>query len=114
LCCVGLQEHLFLVCELLRANLYEFQKYQRENGDEPYFTMSRIQRIAIQVGLPTASAARHQLLYCCCTCCLFLQQLVPASAGYGTMVDVVMQPAEAVFVGCVDLVTVRQDAVLPV
>jgi hypothetical protein len=37
------------VCELLRANLYEFQKYQRENGDEPYFTPPRIQRIAIQV-----------------------------------------------------------------
>lgn len=45
-----LQEHLILVCELLRANLYEFQKYQRENGDDPYFTPPRIQRIAIQVG----------------------------------------------------------------
>jgi serine/threonine protein kinase len=43
------KEHLFLVCELLRANLYEFQKYQRENGDEPYFTQPRIQRIATQV-----------------------------------------------------------------
>lgn len=45
-----MQEHLILVCELLRANLYEFQKYQRENGDDPYFTAPRIQRIAIQVG----------------------------------------------------------------
>lgn len=44
-----MQEHLILVCELLRANLYEFQKYQRENGDDPYFTLPRIQRIAIQV-----------------------------------------------------------------
>jgi serine/threonine protein kinase len=43
------QEHLILVCELLRANLYEFQKYQRDNGDEPYFTLPRIQKIAIQV-----------------------------------------------------------------
>lgn len=102
------------MCELLRANLYEFQKYQRENGDEPYFTMSRIQRIAIQVSLPSASAARHQLLYYCCTCCLFLQQLVRGSAGYGTMGDIVMQPAEAVFVGCADLVTVKQDAMLPI
>jgi len=53
LCCccffLWLQEHLILVCELLRANLYEFQKYQRENGDDPYFTPPRIQRIAIQV-----------------------------------------------------------------
>ena len=46
---VCLQEHLFLVCELLRANLYEFQKYNRENGDEPYFTLPRLQRIAHQV-----------------------------------------------------------------
>lgn len=37
------------MCELLRANLYEFQKYQRDNGDDPYFTLPRIQRIAIQV-----------------------------------------------------------------
>lgn len=46
-----LQEHLFLVCELLRANLYEFQKYNRENGDEPYFTLPHLQRIAQQVRL---------------------------------------------------------------
>jgi hypothetical protein len=37
------------VCELLRANLYEFQKYNRESGDPPYFTPYRIQRIAVQV-----------------------------------------------------------------
>ena len=43
------KEHLFLVCELLRANLYEFQKYNKESGDEPYFTLPRIQRIAAQV-----------------------------------------------------------------
>ena len=53
-CLIGiyLQEHLFLVCELLRANLYEFQKYNRENGDEPYFTLPHLQRIAQQVTLP--------------------------------------------------------------
>jgi hypothetical protein len=55
-----LQEHLILVCELLRANLYEFQKYQRENGDEPYFTPPRIQRIAIQVCMRTASLLLHR------------------------------------------------------
>eukprot|EP00200_Dunaliella_tertiolecta_P003736 CAMPEP_0202359942 /NCGR_PEP_ID=MMETSP1126-20121109/13064_1 /ASSEMBLY_ACC=CAM_ASM_000457 /TAXON_ID=3047 /ORGANISM="Dunaliella tertiolecta, Strain CCMP1320" /LENGTH=1262 /DNA_ID=CAMNT_0048953517 /DNA_START=67 /DNA_END=3855 /DNA_ORIENTATION=- len=43
------KEHLFLVCELLRANLYEFQKYNRESGDAPYFTNACIQRIARQV-----------------------------------------------------------------
>eukprot|EP00798_Chlamydomonas_sp_ICE-L_P020443 gene20443-27232_t len=40
------KEHLFLVCELLRANLYEFQKYNRESSDDPYFTNARIQKIA--------------------------------------------------------------------
>mmetsp|Transcript_26782 Transcript_26782/g.49194 ORF Transcript_26782/g.49194 Transcript_26782/m.49194 type:complete len:951 (-) Transcript_26782:531-3383(-) len=42
------KEHLFLVCELLRANLYEFQKYNRESGDEPYFTNARIQKVVKQ------------------------------------------------------------------
>ncbi|BDA40915.1 probable dual specificity tyrosine-phosphorylation-regulated kinase at C-terminar half [Coccomyxa sp. Obi] len=43
------KEHLFLVCELLRANLYEFQKYNRESGDAPYFILPRVQSIARQV-----------------------------------------------------------------
>lgn len=42
------QEHLFIVCELLRANLYEFQKYNAESGGECYFTLSRLQLITRQ------------------------------------------------------------------
>ncbi|XP_015688254.1 uncharacterized protein LOC102718785 isoform X2 [Oryza brachyantha] len=42
------QEHLFIVTELLRANLYEFQKYNQESGGEAYFTLPRIQSIARQ------------------------------------------------------------------
>ncbi|KAJ0983908.1 hypothetical protein J5N97_002264 [Dioscorea zingiberensis] len=42
------QEHLFIVCELLRANLYEFQKYNLDSGGEVYFTLPRIQAIARQ------------------------------------------------------------------
>ncbi|XP_021904023.1 serine/threonine-protein kinase ppk15 isoform X2 [Carica papaya] len=42
------QEHLFIVCELLRANLYEFQKFNQESGGEPYFNPSRLQVIARQ------------------------------------------------------------------
>ncbi|XP_072955125.1 uncharacterized protein [Typha angustifolia] len=42
------QEHLFIVTELLRANLYEFQKYNQESGGEVYFTLPRIQAIARQ------------------------------------------------------------------
>uniref|UniRef100_A0A061RLX5 Kinase family protein n=1 Tax=Tetraselmis sp. GSL018 TaxID=582737 RepID=A0A061RLX5_9CHLO len=43
------KEHLFIVCELLRANLYEFQKYNRESGDDLYFNLPRLQAIAQQV-----------------------------------------------------------------
>ncbi|EFN52148.1 hypothetical protein CHLNCDRAFT_36965 [Chlorella variabilis] len=53
------KEHLVLVTELLRANLYEFQKYNRESGDEPYFTLPRIQSIARQV--LTSLAFLHSL-----------------------------------------------------
>ena len=43
------KEHLFIVCELLRDNLYEFARYNRETGGEPYFTLPRLRRIARQV-----------------------------------------------------------------
>ena len=46
---VSSQEHLFLVCELLRANLYEFQKFTFESGNKPYFVVPRVQMIARQV-----------------------------------------------------------------
>ncbi|KAI5007195.1 hypothetical protein ZWY2020_047143 [Hordeum vulgare] len=42
------QEHLFIVTELLRANLYEFQKYNQDSGGDLYFTFPRIQAIARQ------------------------------------------------------------------
>ena len=61
-----LQEHLFLVCELLRANLYEFQKYNRENGDEPYFTLPHLQRIAHQVWLVKALLTTANILHLKC------------------------------------------------
>ena len=43
------QEHLILVTELLRANLYEFQRYIRDAGEPVYFTLPHVQRIASQV-----------------------------------------------------------------
>jgi serine/threonine protein kinase len=42
------KEHLFIVCELLRDNLYEFCKYNRDSGKELYFTLPRLQRVARQ------------------------------------------------------------------
>lgn len=43
------REHLFLVTELLRANLFEFQRHNRAGGAAPYFTRPRIASIARQV-----------------------------------------------------------------
>jgi len=43
------KEHLFIVTELLRDNLYEYSKYNREHETEPYFTIGRLQKIAQQV-----------------------------------------------------------------
>lgn len=43
------REHLILVTELLRDNLYELSRYVIENNQDPYFTLSRIQRITRQV-----------------------------------------------------------------
>jgi serine/threonine protein kinase len=40
------REHLFIVCELLRAN--EFQNFNKESGGEVYFTMPRLQSITRQ------------------------------------------------------------------
>lgn len=47
--CFYHKEHLILVTELLRDNLYEFSRYNRENEDELYFTLGRIQRVTAQV-----------------------------------------------------------------
>lgn len=43
------KEHLFIVSELLRENLYDFGKYMRENSAEPYFTMPRLKKISKQI-----------------------------------------------------------------
>merc|ERR1712232_1502384 len=47
--CFYHKEHLIIVTELLRDNLYEFSKFNRECGDEPFFTVGRLQKIAKQV-----------------------------------------------------------------
>jgi serine/threonine protein kinase len=36
------------VSELLRENLYEFNRHIRENGHEPYFTLQRLKKITIE------------------------------------------------------------------
>lgn len=39
------KEHLFIVTELLKDNLYEFYKFNRENEPQAYFTLGRLQKI---------------------------------------------------------------------
>lgn len=43
------KEHLILVTELLRENLYEFGRHIRDMNLEPYFTLPRLKRIMKQV-----------------------------------------------------------------
>mmetsp|Transcript_12885 Transcript_12885/g.15726 ORF Transcript_12885/g.15726 Transcript_12885/m.15726 type:complete len:991 (-) Transcript_12885:366-3338(-) len=42
------KEHLVIVTELLRQNLYEFGKFIRDNDEIPYFTISRLCHITRQ------------------------------------------------------------------
>ena len=43
------KEHLFLITELLKDNLYEYYKFNREKEDEFYFTLGRMQKITKQI-----------------------------------------------------------------
>lgn len=58
------REHIFIVCELLRDNLYEFAKYSREHEAEYYFTLPRVQHIARQVLTALSFLHRQNLLHC--------------------------------------------------
>jgi hypothetical protein len=43
------KEHLILVTELLRDNLYDFSKFQRSQSESCFFTIGTIQKIAHQI-----------------------------------------------------------------
>jgi serine/threonine protein kinase len=43
------KEHLFIVTEILKDNLYEFYKHIIDKNLEPYFTMKRLQSISRQI-----------------------------------------------------------------
>jgi serine/threonine protein kinase len=47
-----------------QANLYEFQKYNAESGEAPYFTCRRLQSIATQVLRSLAFMHSLGLLHC--------------------------------------------------
>eukprot|EP00446_Apocalathium_sp_SHHI-4_P077948 CAMPEP_0177550734 /NCGR_PEP_ID=MMETSP0369-20130122/65744_1 /TAXON_ID=447022 ORGANISM="Scrippsiella hangoei-like, Strain SHHI-4" /NCGR_SAMPLE_ID=MMETSP0369 /ASSEMBLY_ACC=CAM_ASM_000364 /LENGTH=836 /DNA_ID=CAMNT_0019035983 /DNA_START=44 /DNA_END=2550 /DNA_ORIENTATION=- len=58
------KEHLIIVTELLRDNLYEFSKFNRECGDEPYFTLGRLQKITKQVLTALDYVHSLRLIHC--------------------------------------------------
>lgn len=43
------KEHLFIITELLKENLYEYSKNNRENDNFTYFTIGRLQKVTMQV-----------------------------------------------------------------
>lgn len=53
------KEHLIIVTELLRDNLYEFATFNKEHGQESYFTVGHLQKITKQ--LLTALEYVHSL-----------------------------------------------------
>ena len=58
------KEHLFLVAELLRENLYEFGKFVRESGDAPYFTLPNLKKVARQILEALDFVHRLGLIHC--------------------------------------------------
>eukprot|EP01114_Cavostelium_apophysatum_P014224 TRINITY_DN3637_c0_g1_i1.p1 TRINITY_DN3637_c0_g1~~TRINITY_DN3637_c0_g1_i1.p1 ORF type:complete len:849 (+),score=219.09 TRINITY_DN3637_c0_g1_i1:168-2549(+) len=58
------KEHLFIVTELLRDNLYEFYKYNLESGDELYFTLDRLKRVAKQCLVALEFVHSLNLIHC--------------------------------------------------
>eukprot|EP01060_Flectonema_neradi_P007125 TRINITY_DN1494_c0_g1_i1.p1 TRINITY_DN1494_c0_g1~~TRINITY_DN1494_c0_g1_i1.p1 ORF type:complete len:634 (+),score=116.28 TRINITY_DN1494_c0_g1_i1:234-1904(+) len=58
------KEHLFLVTELLRDNLYEFSKYNRQSEGPLYFTVQRLQKITKQVLVALAFIHKLNLIHC--------------------------------------------------
>ena len=58
------KEHLFIVTELLKDNLYEFYKYNREREDELYFTLGRLQRITKQILIALDYIHGLHLIHC--------------------------------------------------
>ncbi|GMH89383.1 hypothetical protein TL16_g11440, partial [Triparma laevis f. inornata] len=58
------KEHLVIVTELLKLNLYEFQSFINSTAEEPYFTLPRIAYIAYQVLIALDYVHRLGILHC--------------------------------------------------
>lgn len=58
------KEHLFIVTELLRDNLYEYSKYNREVEKSVYFNIPRLQRITKQILNALSFIHELKLIHC--------------------------------------------------
>ncbi|OMJ80408.1 hypothetical protein SteCoe_19310 [Stentor coeruleus] len=58
------KEHLFIVTELLRDNLYEFYRYNREHEPELYFTLGKLQRVTRQILIALEYIHNLHLIHC--------------------------------------------------
>jgi len=60
------KEHLVLVTELLRDNLYEFSKFNRDpkHNEQPFFTIGRIQKIAHQILTALSFIHSRNIIHC--------------------------------------------------
>lgn len=58
------QEHLFLVTELLKDNLYRFRERARQKELKAYFTLARIQSIAKQILIALRFLHAQNLMHC--------------------------------------------------
>lgn len=58
------KEHLFIVTELLRDNLYEFSRYNREHETELYFNLGRLQRVTHQILTALEYVHSLHLIHC--------------------------------------------------
>jgi len=62
--CFYHKEHLFIVTELLKDNLYDYYKFNAESESEPYFTLGRLQKITQQVLVALEYLHGLQLIHC--------------------------------------------------
>jgi serine/threonine protein kinase len=58
------KEHLFIVTEILKDNLYEFYKHINEKNLEPYFNLSRIQTISKQILIGLEYIHSLKMIHC--------------------------------------------------
>lgn len=62
--CFYHKEHLFIVTELLKDNLYEFYKYINENNFENYFNLGRLQKITQQILIALEYIHSLKIIHC--------------------------------------------------